>query len=129
VDEKDLTSANSRHQFVNGFSTIAGAFLGGISISAFGYLWVFIVNAVSFVLSAGFECFIHISHTPGHAHKEERPSILKDMKQGYQYIFSRRPLVILLLMAMIIHFFVGSIEVFMPVIANTISEDGARNRI
>jgi hypothetical protein len=29
VGEKDLTSANSRHQFVNGFSTIAGAFLGG----------------------------------------------------------------------------------------------------
>jgi len=32
---------------VNGFSTIAGAFLGGIFISAFGYLWVFVVNAVS----------------------------------------------------------------------------------
>jgi len=51
------------------------------------------------------------------------------MKQRYQYIFPRRTLVILLLMAMIIHFFVGSTEVFIPVIANTISEDGARNRI
>ncbi len=44
MDGKDLISANSRHQFVNGFSTIAGAFLGGIFISAFGYLWVFVVN-------------------------------------------------------------------------------------
>ena len=41
VDEKDLISANSRHQLVNGFSTIAGAFLGEIFISAFGYLCVF----------------------------------------------------------------------------------------
>ncbi|MBU8848480.1 MAG: MFS transporter, partial [Desulfobacterales bacterium] len=127
VDEKDLASANSKHQFVNGFSTIAGAFLGGIFISAFGYLWVFIINAVSFILSAGLECFIHIPSTLKQAQKKEQSGILDDMKQGYQYIFSKRVLVILLFMVMIIHFFVGSIEVFMPVIANAISEDGPKN--
>ncbi len=127
VDEKDLIAANSRHQFVNGFSTIAGAFLGGIFISVFGYLWVFVVNAVSFILSACLECFIRIPHTPKKARKEEISGIFEDMKQGYQYILSRRELVVLLFMVMIIHFFVGSIEVFMPVIAHTISEDGAKN--
>lgn len=127
VDEKDLTAANSRHQFVKGFSTIAGAFLGGIFISAFGYLWVFVVNAVSFILSACFECFIQIPHMPKDARKGELPGILEDMKQGYRYILSRRVLVVLLFMVMIIHFFVGSMEVFMPVIAHTISEDGAKN--
>jgi len=125
VNEKDLASANSKHQFVNGFSFIAGAFLGGIFISAFGYLWVFIINAVSFILSAGFECFIDIPL--GQAPQKETSGILEDMKQGYQYIFSRSVLVILLFMVMVIHFFVGSIEVFMPVIANAISADGARN--
>ena len=30
-------------------------------------------------------------------------------------------------MVMVIHFFVGSIEIFMPVIANAISDDGARS--
>jgi len=127
VDEKDLTAANSKHQFVNGFSTIAGAFLGGIFISAFGYLWVFVVNAVSFFLSACLECFIQIPHTSKDARKGEQSGILEDMKQGYQYIFSRKGLLVLLFMVMIIHFFVGSIEVFMPVIADAISEDGARN--
>ena len=34
VDEKDLAAANSKHQFVNGFSTIAGAFIGGIYLKA-----------------------------------------------------------------------------------------------
>ncbi|MBC2704202.1 MFS transporter [Desulfobacula sp.] len=125
VDEKDLASANSKHQFVNGFSTIAGAFLAGIFISAFGYLWVFIINAVSFIVSAGFECFIHIPSTSKSALKEEQSGIFEDMKQGYHYIFSRRVLAILLFMVMIIHFFVGSIEVFMPVIADTITQDGA----
>jgi DHA3 family macrolide efflux protein-like MFS transporter len=131
VKPEDLGTANSRHQFVNGFSTIAGAFLGGIFISMFGYLWVFAVNAGSFLLSAFFECFINIPPTPDKADNKENSNLFADMKQGYQYIISRRVLVVLLFMVMIIHFFVGSIEVFMPVIADTIGNmaegDGAKN--
>jgi len=125
VDEKDLASANSRYQLVNGFSTITGAFLGGIFISMFGYLWVFVLNAISFILSAFFEYFIQI---PQISKKAPNPSnVFMDMKKGYQYILSKRVLVVLLFMVLLIHFFVGSIEVFMPVIADSISPQGARN--
>jgi len=128
VDEKDLAAANSRHQFVNGFSTIAGAFIGGIFVSIFGYLWVFVVNAISFLLSAFFESFIEIPLlAKDMTEKRGERGILSDLKQGYRYIFSNRALVILLFMVTVIHFFVGSIEIFMPVIANAISADGARN--
>jgi MFS family permease len=128
VDEKDLAAANSKHQFVNGFSTIAGAFLGGIFISMFGYLWVFVVNALSFLLSAFFECFIKIPCLQEDVIKKRQETrILLDLKQGYQYILSDKSLLIILFIVMVIHFFVGSIEIFMPVIAHAISEDGARN--
>lgn len=128
VDEKDLAAANSKHQFVNGFSTIAGAFIAGIFISMFGYLWVFVVNAISFLLSAFFECFIKIPPLQKDTtEKRGETGILSDLKQGYQYILSDKALLILLFMVMVIHFFVGSIEIFMPVIANAISDDGARN--
>ena len=128
VDEKNLAAANSKHQFVNGFSTIAGAFIGGIFISMFGYLWVFVVNAISFLLSAFFECFIKIPPLQKDTtEKRGETGILSDLQQGYQYILSDKALLILLFMVMVIHFFVGSIEIFMPVIANAISDDGARN--
>lgn len=128
VDEKDLAAANSKHQFVNGFSTIAGAFIGGIFISMFGYLWVFVVNAISFLLSAFFECFIKIPPLQKDTtEKRGETGILSDLKQGYKYILSDKALWILLIMVMVIHFFVGSIEIFMPVIANAISDDGARS--
>lgn len=128
VDEKDLAAANSKHQFVNGFSTIAGALIGGIFISMFGYLWVFVVNAISFLLSAFFECFIKIPPLQKDTtEKRGATGIISDLKQGYQYILSDKALLILLFMVMVIHFFVGSIEIFMPVIANAISDDGARN--
>ena len=127
VDEKDLAAANSKHQFVNGISTIAGAFIGGIFISIFGYLWVFVVNAISFLLSAFFECFIEIPPLQiDTTEKRGATGILSDLKQGYRYILSDKALLILLFMVMVIHFFVGSIEIFMPVIANAISDDGAR---
>lgn len=128
VDEKDLAAANSKHQFVNGISTIAGAFIGGIFISIFGYLWVFVVNAISFLLSAFFECFIKIPPLQiDTTEKRGATGILSDLKQGYRYILSDKALLILLFMVMVIHFFVGSIEIFMPVIANAISDDGARS--
>lgn len=127
VKEKDLASANSKHQFVNGFSFIVGAFLAGIFISSFGYLLAFILNAVSFLLSAGFECFIQIPPNPDSIQKKERSGLLQDMRQGYNYIFSKRILMILLFMVMLIHFFVGSIEVFMPVIADAVFQDGAKS--
>jgi len=126
VDEKNLAAANSKHQFVSGFSTIAGAFLGGIMVSAVGYLWVFVLNAVSFILSAFFECFIEIPKTPGKAETKKPQGIWEDMKEGYRYIFTRQDLLVLLFMVFIIHFFVGSIEVIMPVMANIISSDGAK---
>ena len=126
VDEKNLAAANSKHQFVAGFSTIAGAFLGGIMVSAVGYLWVFVLNAASFILSAFFECFIEIPQTPGKAATKKPQGIWEDMKEGYRYIFTRQDFVVLLFMVLVIHFFVGSIEVMMPVMANIISGDGAK---
>ncbi len=128
VPAEKLAIANSKHQFINGFSTIGGAFLGGLFIASFGYIWVFIINAISFLVSAIFECFIDIPVQSKSEKKEHAAfEIFSDLKIGYQYMFSQSALMVLLFMVMIIHFFVGSIEVMMPVIASSISENGAKN--
>lgn len=126
VPAEKLADANSKHQFVNGFSTIAGAFLGGVAITAFGYIWVFIINGVSFFISGIFECFISLeSQRSENKSRLSLQNIFCDLKSGYTYILSRSTLLILLFMVMIIHFFVGSMEVFMPVIAGALSSGGA----
>ena len=84
------------------------------------------MNAVSFIVSAGFECFIRIPPVHGKAGKKTQQGIWEDMKQGYRYILSRQALVVLLFMVLAIHFFVGSIEVILPVMADTVSSDGVR---
>ncbi len=132
VSEEDLASANSKHQFINGFSTIAGAFLGGILVSSIGYLWVFIFNAASFIISACFEMLIKVHDVKDklkgqQTQGENKQTIIQDIKEGYRYILGRNRLMVLIFAVMLIHFFVGSIEIFMPVIADQISEFGARN--
>ena len=122
VDKDQLAQANGLHQFVNGFALVGGAMLGGMVVAGFGYVWVFLLNAVSFLLSALFESFIAIPPIT----VEKKNSYGFDMKQGYQYFFKNQDLMILLFMVMVIHFFVGSIEVFMPVIADSISKDGPK---
>ncbi len=131
VAKEDLAAANSYHQFINGFSTIAGAFLGGILVSMAGYLAVFVLNAVSFMLSALFEGFIRIPQGNGSESGDgfRVRALFRDMKAGYRYLLSNSNFILLLIMVMVIHFFVGSIEVMMPVIAQEIAGESGGARV
>jgi MFS family permease len=124
VTADELTRANSKHQFVQGISNIIGPALGGIAVASFGYLCVFIVNALSFFISGFIEMLMRLPDSPA---ARPKVKIVRDIQTGYRYIFSNRILLIILVMVGAIHFFVGSIEVVMPVAASTISGNGARN--
>lgn len=123
VEKEDLSKANAKTQFISGFSNIAGPALGGILVSLYGYFIVFTLNAISYFVSALFEGFLKIPSTKTDPH--ERFSIA--FKEGYRYIYSDQKLLIILFMVFIIHFFVGSIEVSIPVIANHLPGEGPAN--
>ena len=123
VDKDQLGRANAVHQSVNSFATIGGAALGGIAVSTLGYAFIFVLNGISFLISAGFETFIKV---PGIIKKRAKSSLVSDIREGYAYLFGRRILMVVLFLVTIIHFFYGGIEVFMPVIADRISDDGPR---
>jgi MFS family permease len=74
---------------------------------------VFTLNAASYLASALLECFLKIPAVA--IDPDER--LASAFKQGYRTIFTDRKLLIILFMVFVIHFFVGSIEVAIPVIA------------
>ena len=115
VGKEDLARANAMHQSVNSFAMIGGAALGGVAVAGLGYGPVFLLNGLSFLVSAGFEAFIRI---PRQMNSGSGKNLLSDIREGYAYLFGSRKLLIILSMVMVIHFFVGGLEVFMPVIAN-----------
>ena len=125
VAEKDLARANSMSQFIRGASSIAGPMLGGIAVAGFGFFFVFIFNAVSFFASAFFEFFLRIPTLKNRS--EDGNNIKQDIIEGYRYMISTRALMLILLMVGVIHFFVGSIEVIIPVMAKSLGGNGAQN--
>jgi len=125
IDKGRLARANSMTSFVRGFSSMIGPALGGIAVAALGYTSVFAFNAASFIISAVFECFLEI---PGHQNKKgERTGIIGSAIEGLSYIFQHKSLSIILIMVAAIHFFVGSIEVIMPVLSSQFAGTGVKN--
>ncbi|MCP3921857.1 MAG: MFS transporter [Desulfobacterales bacterium] len=123
VAKDKLSSANAKTQFISGFSNIAGPAIGGILVATYGYLIVFILNALSYLVSALFECFLKIPQVK--INKSE--SFIDGLKKGYGYIFSDIPLVIIIFMVFLVHFFVGAIEIAIPVISTLIPGKGSVN--
>jgi MFS family permease len=125
IDKSHLARANSMTSFVRGISSMIGPILGGIAVATLGYAAVFAFNALSFIISAAFECFLEI---PRHQNRQiERAGIIPNTIAGLKYIFQFKKLIIILIMVAIIHFFVGSIEVLMPVLSSQLAGNGAKN--
>lgn len=120
VEPDQLTRANAKTRFVSGISSISGPFMGGILVSMYGYGMVFFINAFSYAASAVFESFMAIPPT----HRGHGETFRTALKKGYHYIHSDRKLLIILFMVFLIHFFIGSIEVAIPVISASIPGNG-----
>jgi MFS family permease len=125
VAPEQLPRANSQTQFVSGISTIIGPVLGGLTVAWAGYLPVFIINAGSYLFSAGFESFIRLPSQAGKTTRQTR--IVDDVVEGCRYVYRRSSLLIILVMVGVIHFFVGSIEAVIPVLAANLKGGGAEN--
>jgi DHA3 family macrolide efflux protein-like MFS transporter len=125
VRREQLPRANSQTQFVSGISTIVGPVLGGLTVAWAGYLPVFVLNAGSYLFSAGFESFIRLPPLERSAIRDTK--IVDDIIDGCRYVYRSKSLVIILVMVGVIHFFVGSIEAVIPVLATDLKGGGAQN--
>ncbi len=125
VKSDQLTRANSQAQFISGLATVVGPTLGGMMVAWGGYLPVFLINACSYLVSAGFESLIKIPPIKRQARAGTK--IINDIRQGFRYVYIRNHLMVILIMVGIIHFFVGCIEVVIPILATSLHGEGAHN--
>lgn len=125
VDAESITQANARSQLASGVAMTVGPVLGGLAVSFLGYFFVFVFNAASFLISAVFESRLKITAAlPG---VRKAKTLSDDIREGYRYIFGKRKILIIVFIVAIIHFFAGSMQVLMPVLANMLPGNGARN--
>ncbi|KAF2955421.1 MFS transporter [Marinitoga sp. 38H-ov] len=104
VPEKDLMKAISATESASSASMIVGPVLGGVIYGLLGMKWVFLLNGISFILSAFSEMFIKYSKTSKLDSKINTKIIFGDIKDSIKFIFENNVLRNLMIMAIFLNF-------------------------
>jgi MFS family permease len=102
LTESEYQTANSLRQLRWRFSTVVGAFLGGLLLKVVGIRYLLLLNALSFLASALAESFIDL---PRHRHGEEEENRDKDhagLWTAVRFLLANKALLFLLLFVMVI---------------------------
>ncbi len=132
VSKSKYGSANSLIQLVDGIAKVAGPFAGVAVVAAVGYSGAFLINGISFLISAFFEGFIQYENNriiwSKTAKKQgtKTDELINDIKVGLQYVAGNMKLRNLLFYVFVAHFFVGALSVMIPVMAKFVSEDNLK---
>jgi predicted MFS family arabinose efflux permease len=102
VDKDDLVTANGRLQASFAGATIAGPLLAGVLLSVVSVETIFLVDAVSFVLSGISLALVRTSFNPDEP--RERKHILRDVQEGLRYVLHHPVLRNISLMMALINF-------------------------
>jgi hypothetical protein len=107
VDENELQEANSYNQMLNSFVGIIGIILGGTLFGLLGVGWIFIINAVSYILSGFSEMFIKARTQEKATGPMNIDSIFKDMYEGFLYLKEKNAMMTVGILAVFINFFIS----------------------
>ena len=113
IEEDQLQQANSYFSVKNALQSILGVVLAGVLYASMPILLLFVIVGVCYVLSGISEMFIKYDHK----RSEEKLTIklaLSDMRDGFVYVKSQKPIVVLLVAILFINFF------FSPIASNFI---------
>ncbi|WP_407307861.1 MFS transporter [Desulfosporosinus sp. SB140] len=125
VKKEELARANAKSQFLGGIALVVGPLLGGLCAAWLGYGFVFSFNALSFFIASILASLLVLEPTLRETHFEKQ--IKENIFDGFKYVFQKRSIVSIVLIVAALHFFVGSVQVIMPVFALTLKGNGAQN--
>jgi MFS family permease len=126
VKPEALKKANSLCQLVNGACQVLGPLLGALVISFFGTTMVFLANGLSFYIAAGLSLFIQYKKRRMDL-GEGATTILAAVMEGIAFIKGKGNMITILFIIGIAHFFVGSLSVSLPFLADSLGGKGVNN--
>lgn len=125
VDKEMLPKANGMSQMVSGITTVAGPLLGAALVSLFGIGLVFMANSISYFISAILASLLIVKKDFRNLNCNR--NMLNDIREGIKFIRDKKRITLVLKIIAITHFFLGSLMVSVPFLANSISGKGINN--
>ncbi len=124
VDKTELPKANSLNQMITGVCSVLGPVLGAATVSLFGVSTVFLLNGLSYLISAFFEKMVRYK-VPGIS--DTKQTIFQDMKEGIAFLKGKKEILRIITIIAAAHFFLGSLMVVFPFLANKLHGVGVKN--
>lgn len=121
VPEEALMSAVALFTIEFNFARIVGPSLGGVLILWLGIGGCFVIYGISLIVAGLVMLFIKLP--PGKSSKGEE-SLLREVKEGFQYILQAPVILSSIAAAYILSIFVGTYQRFLPVFAKEILSVG-----
>lgn len=128
VNKENLVKINSLARIIESFSYLIGPVLGGLIYSLINTHFFILLNAISFLFAALLEFFINYHYNDNIKSNsktkiDNKKNIWFNLKEGYNYIFSRPYLKSLIYIFISLNFFFNfTIIVPLPYILNNIWE-------
>lgn len=117
VHENHFVTANSLSSTMNGFMSIMGASLGGIIAQSLHIDFAFLVNSLSYFISA---YFIYSMCIPSHNTCNKKKAFLTDIKDGYTYILQTKIILTLILVGISWGLIGGAYQLLLTIYAEKI---------
>lgn len=127
VEKDKLSAANSVVQGTNSLTSTATFGIGGFLYAAIGAPWLFLINGISYLVSAITECFIKLPFTKPATPFTRDNLIAKfksDTADGIRYVLERRGLSILIMLLGLINFIIVPVSISMPIFVKEFLERG-----
>ena len=108
VPDTLLQQAYSVNSFINSIQQLVGVLLAGVLYSLLGIVGIFVVNGVSFILSAISELWIRLDHT-SHTSDKSVAQYFRDLSGGIRYVTDKDGLVGMFMLIILLNFAVAPI--------------------
>lgn len=129
VPEEKLEAANSMNESTTQFASFIGQGAGGVLYKLFGPALLFIGDGITYLFSSFSESFINIPQKIEQRKHDSRKELIahfiSDMKDGFHYIYKRKGMRNLFLIAAVLNFFVIPIIVLLPFFVEDFLKRGA----
>ena len=117
VGDEELLKGNSIVGSIDSMTNIAGPVIGAALFGIFGLKAVFIINGVSFLLSAASETFIEYKPEKVTNEKLTVAKSRKDIKEGFAFLKKSKGIMSLIMFSAVANFFgIASLAVILPYI-------------
>lgn len=127
VPESKVASANGLTQFSFQFSGILGQGMGGIAYAALGAPLLFLADGLSFIFSSASEAFIRLpSQHPGEGRDRHPAGIVREMADGFRFVWGWQGMRSFLIMAGFINFFAQPFIILLPFYVSQVLGRGAQ---